>query len=240
MAASDSTQPAGAAKGRSRRALELEKRRAEGKGRPTGLVDAVTGRPVLAHAVKGHLYVAKPGWAHFRGRVLDAVVVTAVAGVLMALLNALVQNLALGELSYALFLGEGLFAAALVALWFLVVFLYGMAWGTWGSVGDAAAGMRSVRVSDGTAAGAWLGGWRAVCWSFLPLYVCDDRDGCVRRYKRGAETLTRGSSQPTSIRAWLPDCLRCRRLRFPRRPAGRPALQKIPPRSSCQTRTTSG
>ena len=96
VAASDSTQPAGAAKGRSRRALEREKRRAEGKGRPTGLVDA---------------------------------------------------------------------------LWFLVVFLYGMAWGTWGGVGDAAAGMRSVRISDGTAAGAWLGGWRAVCWSFVPLYL---------------------------------------------------------------------
>jgi hypothetical protein len=171
VAASDSTQPADAGKGRSRRALEREKRRVEGKGRPTGLVDAVTGRPVLAHAANGHFYVAKPGWAHFRGRVLDAVVVTAVAGVLMALLNALVQNLALGELSYALFMSEGLFATALIALWFLVVFLYGMAWGTWGSVGDAAVGMRSVRISDGRAAGAWLGGWRAVCWSFVPLYV---------------------------------------------------------------------
>ncbi len=239
MAASDSTQTAGAAKGRSRRALEREKRRAEGKGRPTGLVDAVTGRPVLAHAVNGHLYVAKPGWAHFRGRVLDAVVVTAVAGVLMALLNALVQNLALGELSYALFMSEGLFAAALVTLWFLVVFLYGMAWGTWGSVGDAAAGMCSVRVSDGTAAGAWLGGWRAVCWSFVPLYVVMIVLAAFDGTSAGGDFDSRFVAAD-QLRAWLPDCLRCRRLRFPRRRGGRPALQKIPPRPSCQTRTTSG
>lgn len=185
MAASDSTQPAGAAKGRSRRALEREKRRAEDKARPTGLVDALTGRPVLAHAASCHFYVAKPGWAHVRGRVLDALMATAVAGVLMALLNALVQNLALGELAYVLFMSEGLFAAALITLSFMVVFLYGMAWGTWGSVGGAAAGMRSVRISDGTAAGAWLGGWRAVCWSFRAALRCDDCGGCVRRNQRG-------------------------------------------------------
>jgi hypothetical protein len=60
--------------------------------------------------------------------------------------------------------------AALAAIWFLVVFAYGMIMGAAGSLGDAAAGMRSVRIADGTTSGAWLGGWRAVCWSFAPLY----------------------------------------------------------------------
>ena len=78
------------------------------------------------------------------------------AGVLMAVLNSLVQNLALGPLSFALLDSAGLFAAALAAVWFAALFAYGMVWGSLGSVGDAAAGMRSVRISDGTTSGAWL------------------------------------------------------------------------------------
>jgi hypothetical protein len=136
----------------------------------TGLLDAVTGRPVLAYTRTGGHYVRKAGWPHFWGRALDAVVVLAVAAILMAVLNSLVQNLALGSLSLALLASNGLFLTALAALWFLVLFAYGMIIGTTGSLGDAAAGMRSVRISDGTTSGAWLGGWRAICWSFAPLY----------------------------------------------------------------------
>jgi hypothetical protein len=136
----------------------------------TGLLDAVTGRPVLAYTRTGEHYVRKAGWPHFWGRALDAVVVLAVAGILMAVLNSLIQNLALGSLSLALLASNGLFLTALAAVWFLVLFAYGMIMGTTGSLGDAAAGMRSVRIADGTTSGAWLGGWRAICWSFAPLY----------------------------------------------------------------------
>ncbi|WP_052500445.1 hypothetical protein [Arthrobacter sp. SPG23] len=58
-----------------------------------------------------------------------------------------------------------------MAAWFLVLFGYGMICGAVGSLGDAAAGMRAVRIADGTTSGAWLGGWRAVCWSFAPAYL---------------------------------------------------------------------
>ncbi|MDV8147746.1 hypothetical protein [Arthrobacter sp. B10-11] len=136
----------------------------------TGLLDAVTGRPVLAYTRTGERYVRKADWSHFWGRALDAAVVFAVAGVLMGVLNSLIQNLVLGSLSLALLASNGLFLAALAAVWFLVLFAYGMIMGTTGSLGDAAAGMRSVRIADGTTSGAWLGGWRAVCWSFAPLY----------------------------------------------------------------------
>ena len=141
------------------------------KPSPTGLIDPVNGLPVRRHTASGGYYVPMPGWAHFWGRSLDALVVIVAAGVLMAVLNSLVQNLALGPLSFALLDSTGLFAAALAAVWFAVLFAYGMVWGSLGSVGDAAAGMRSVRISDGTTSGAWLGGWRAVCWSFAPLYL---------------------------------------------------------------------
>jgi hypothetical protein len=141
------------------------------KPSPTGLIDPVIGLPVRRHTASGDYYVPKPGWAHFWGRSLDALVVIVAAGVLIAVLNSLVQNLALGPLSFALLDSRGLFAAALAAVWFAVLFAYGMVWGSLGSVGDAAAGMRSVRISDGTTSGVWLGGWRAVCWSFAPLYL---------------------------------------------------------------------
>jgi len=141
------------------------------KPSPTGLIDPVNGLPVRRHTASGAFYVPKPGWAHFWGRSLDALVVMVAAGVLMAVLNSLVQNLALGPLSFALLDSTGLFAAALAAIWFVVLFAYGMVWGSLGGVGDAAAGMRSVRISDGTTSGPWVGGWRAVCWSFAPLYL---------------------------------------------------------------------
>lgn len=136
----------------------------------TGLVDAVTGSPVLAHTRTGKHYVRKPGWPHFWGRLLDGLVVLLAAGILMAVLNSLVQSLALGSLSLALLSSNGLFVATLAAIWFVVLFAYGMIMGSVGSLGDAAAGMRSVRIADGTTSGAWLGGWRTVCWSFAPLY----------------------------------------------------------------------
>jgi hypothetical protein len=133
-------------------------------------VDQVTGRPVLAYTKTGGYYVRKAGWPHFWGRALDGLVVILAAGVLMAVLNSLIQNLALGSLSVALLSSNGLFVAALAVIWFLVLFAYGMIMGSGGGLGDAVAGMRSVRIFDGTTSGAWLGGWRAVCWSFAPLY----------------------------------------------------------------------
>lgn len=137
----------------------------------TGFVDAVTGRPVLRHPRTGQLYVTKKGWPHFWGRSLDAVVVLVVAGSLIAVFNALVQSFALGSLSITLQTSFWAYAGIAVGIWFAVVFLYGMICGRTGTLGDLAAGMRGVRISDGTRAGAWLGGWRALCWSFAPLYI---------------------------------------------------------------------
>ena len=155
------------------------------KPSPTGLIDPVNGLPVCRHTASGEYYVPKPGWAHFWGRSLDALVVMVAAGVLMAVLNSLVRNLAFGPLSFVLLDSTGLFAAALAAIWFVVLFAYGMVWGALGSVGDAAAGMRSVRISDGTTSGAWLGGWRC-CLLVLctPLSGHGDCRG-VQRRKRG-------------------------------------------------------
>lgn len=141
------------------------------KPSPTGLIDPATGSPVRRHPDSGTYYVPKAGWPHFWARSLDALVVVLVAGVLMGVANALVQDLALGSLSYAVLSSNGLFATVMIGLWFLVVYAYGMVWGAFGSVGDAAAGMRSVRISNGTTSGAWRGGWRAVWWSFAPLYL---------------------------------------------------------------------
>ncbi|WP_396020177.1 hypothetical protein [Arthrobacter sp. ISL-69] len=136
-----------------------------------GLIDPVNRRRVRRHTASGACYVEVAGWPHFWGRSLDALVIILVAVSLMAVLNSLVRNLALGPLSLALFSNDGLFVATLTAIWFLVLFAYGMIMGTAGSLGDVAAGMRSVRIADGTTSGAWLGGWRAVCWSFAPLYL---------------------------------------------------------------------
>ncbi|MEH1015704.1 RDD family protein [Micromonospora sp. CPCC 206060] len=137
----------------------------------TGLIDAANGRPVRRHADTGVHYVRKAGWPHFWGRTLDALVVMVVAGVLMGAVNAANQDLALGRLSMAMFSSTGVYAAVMAAIWFVVVFAYGMVWGSVGSLGDAVCGMRSVRISNGKRSGAWLGGWRAFCWSFAPLYL---------------------------------------------------------------------
>jgi hypothetical protein len=137
----------------------------------TGLVDAANGLPVRRHTDTGAYYVRKAGWPHFWGRTMDALVVMVVAGVLMGVVDAANQDLAFGRLSVAMFANTGVYAAVMAAIWFAVVFAYGMVWGSIGSLGDAASGMRSVRISNGERFGAWRGGWRAFCWSFAPLYL---------------------------------------------------------------------
>ncbi|UVJ39716.1 RDD family protein [Arthrobacter sp. CJ23] len=135
----------------------------------TGLADALTGRPVRRHTATGAFYVRKAGWEHFWARALDAAVFVAAYGV-VALLLAAVRS-AMFSSGVQLALNDTFFLVLHAVLWFVGLFIYGMIWGTAGSVGDAAGGMRSVRTKDGTTAGAWLGGWRAVCWSFFPFYV---------------------------------------------------------------------
>ena len=135
----------------------------------TGLVDAANGRQVRRHTESGALYVKASGAAHFWGRVLDALVF--VAGYcVIAVVVAVARNAMMNSGSLLAF-NDGFWLALYVVLWFVGLFVYGMIWGTAGSVGDAAAGMRSVRIKNGTTAGAWLGGWRAVCWSFFPFYL---------------------------------------------------------------------
>jgi hypothetical protein len=135
----------------------------------TGLVDAVTGRPVRRHPDTGAYFVKASGTAHFWGRVLDAVVFL-VGYVILAAIAAVLRESMVNSGSLLGF-NDGFWLTLYVVLWFVGLFVYGMIWGTAGSVGDAAAGMRSVRIKNGTTAGAWLGGWRAICWSFFPFFV---------------------------------------------------------------------
>ncbi|MFJ4029889.1 hypothetical protein ACIPWF_21175 [Paenarthrobacter sp. NPDC089989] len=135
----------------------------------TGLVDAANGRPVRRHTGTGAYYVKASGSAHFWGRVLDALVFLAGYSVL-AVIAAVARNAMMNSGSLLAF-NDGFWLALYVILWFVGLLVYGMIWGTVGSVGDAAAGLRSVRIKDGTTAGAWLGGWRAICWSFFPFFV---------------------------------------------------------------------
>lgn len=65
----------------------------------------------------------------------------------------------------------GFFVFILMLPWFPALYDYGMIWGTWGLFGDRAARMRSVRITDGTVSGPWIGGWRAILWSFFPVYL---------------------------------------------------------------------
>ncbi|MFJ5957502.1 hypothetical protein ACIQC5_16285 [Paenarthrobacter sp. NPDC092416] len=135
----------------------------------TGLVDAANGRPVRRHTDTGAYYVKASGGAHFWGRVLDSIVFLAGYSVL-AVITAVARNAMMNSGSLLAF-NDGFWLTLYVVLWFLGLFVYGMIWGTAGSVGDAAVGMRSVRIKDGTTSGAWLGGWRAICWSFFPFFV---------------------------------------------------------------------
>ncbi|MCP1411784.1 RDD family protein [Paenarthrobacter sp. A20] len=135
----------------------------------TGLVDPVTGRAVRRHTDTGAYFVKASGTAHFWGRVLDAVVFL-VGYVILAAIAAVVRESMMTNGSL-LGYNDGFWLTLYIVLWFAGLLVYGMIWGTAGSVGDAAAGMRSVRIKDGTTAGAWLGGWRAICWSFFPFFV---------------------------------------------------------------------
>lgn len=135
----------------------------------TGMVDPLTGRAVRRHPDTGAYFVKASGAAHFWGRVLDAVVFL-VGYVILAAIAAVVRESMMNNGS-TLGFNDGFWLTLYVVLWFVGLFIYGMIWGTVGSVGDAAAGMRSVRIKNGTTAGAWSGGWRAICWSFFPFFV---------------------------------------------------------------------
>lgn len=135
----------------------------------TGLVDPANGRPVRRHTDTGAYFVKASGAAHFWGRVLDAIVFL-VGYLVLAVIMAVVRESMMNSGS-ALGYNDGLWLTLYVVLWFVALFIYGMIWGAACSVGDAAAGMRSVRIKNGTTAGAWLGGWRAICWSFFPFFV---------------------------------------------------------------------
>lgn len=138
---------------------------------PTRLADSLTGRPVRQYTVTGHYYVRATGTRHFWGRLLDGAVFLA-AFLLFSLLLVVVQvamesSAALREFAP----GDGFFLVLIALAWFPALYIYGMIWGRWGLFGDRAAHMRSVRIKDGTISGPWVGGWRAILWSFFPFYV---------------------------------------------------------------------
>jgi hypothetical protein len=133
-------------------------------------LDAVSGRPVRQFTAGGY-FVEVGGARHFWGRVLDGVVYLAAFVVLVllafAVRGAMRNSLSLMELGY----NDVFFYVLLSVLWFLGLYGYGMVWGSVGTWGDRAAGMRSLKLADGTQAGAWRGGWRAVAWSFFPVFA---------------------------------------------------------------------
>ncbi|ASN50693.1 RDD family protein [Sinomonas sp. R1AF57] len=128
----------------------------------TGLVDAATGREIRVVAASGEQFAAAPAPRVFWCRVLDGAVVVAVAAaVLVPVLAALGRSSVSG----------GTAAAVAALVWFALVFAYGMVSGSVGALGDHAGGFRAVRLDDGSRPGVWRGGWRAVLWSFVPLYA---------------------------------------------------------------------
>lgn len=138
---------------------------------PTRLVDATTGRPVRQFTMTGNFYVRTTGKRHFWGRILDGAVFLAAFGLLSLLAIpvrwAMQNSSSMWELGY----DNDFFIFMMGLFWFPALYVYGMIWGTWGLFGDRAARMRSVRIKDGSRSGPWVGGWRAILWSFLPLYI---------------------------------------------------------------------
>ncbi|MGP9501994.1 hypothetical protein ACT3TS_07245 [Specibacter sp. AOP5-B1-6] len=138
---------------------------------PTRLADSLTGRPVRQYTVTGHYYVRATATRHFWGRILDSAVFLA-AFLLFSLLLVVVQVVMESSAALRDYAPEDSFFIVLIALaWFPALYIYGMIWGKWGLPGDRAAHMRSVRIKDGTISGPWIGGWRAILWSFFPFYV---------------------------------------------------------------------
>ena len=128
---------------------------------PTGLVDAETGQKVRAVASSGQQFAVAPPARVFWCRVLDTAAVGALAaGIGTPVLIFMGRSVAT----------ESAMALAAAAVWFAVVFAYGMFSGSVGALGDHAGGFRAVRLDDGSRPGVWRGGWRAVLWSFAPLY----------------------------------------------------------------------
>jgi hypothetical protein len=129
--------------------------------------------PINTHRATGKRYAAKPARPHSWARALDSAIVITAAVILMVTLRAQVANYALGTaLSEALLSNGMLMFAAMVGVWFVTIFLYGMVCGSpVGSIGDQSFGVRAVRITDGTRPGALLGGCRAVCWSTVPFVL---------------------------------------------------------------------
>lgn len=127
---------------------------------PTGLVDGITGRPVRQFTVTGQYYVRATAARHFWGRVLDGAVFLACFSVICVVLFLSLRTI-----------GPEAAGFACAALWFPALYIYGTIWGTYGLFGDRAAHIRSVRITNGTRSGAWIGGWRVIAWSFIPVYI---------------------------------------------------------------------
>lgn len=123
----------------------------------TGLVDALSGAKVRQFSDTGGYYVEASGVRHFWGRLLDGLVFLVVVGLIFGASSA-----AVGPSVATLICG---------LLWFPMLFIYGMIWGSVGLLGDKAGHMLSVRQKNGTTAGPWIGGWRAILWSFAPAYL---------------------------------------------------------------------
>lgn len=134
---------------------------------PLRLIDPLTGRPVAQFTATHHYYVRTTAARHFWGRTLDCGIFLAAFGLLSLLVMIMGVILAPSSSDSV----SDVLLLLLILLWFPSIYVYGMIWGAWGLVGDRAARMRSVRLKDGSLSGPWIGGWRAILWSFFPVYV---------------------------------------------------------------------
>jgi hypothetical protein len=128
------------------------------------LVDPVLGKKVWAHNNSGRYYVPQSVTGYLLGRILDIIIVAAAAFGLTKATDILLLSTTLMAPEWAPIAVFGVFL-------FVVVFLYGGAAGTVGTIGEDVSRMRIVNIDDGSYAGFLAGGRRAVGWFLYVLFT---------------------------------------------------------------------
>ncbi|QOD06109.1 RDD family protein [Pseudarthrobacter sp. BIM B-2242] len=122
-------------------------------------------------------YREQPMVSHFLGRALDVLVVGGATAAVMLSLYAV------GSTAMPAFdAWQG--SVLLLAVMLSATFLYGCLAGTAGTLGDLVTGMRTVRRTDGSRPGFWVGGLRALGWLLNIVFVVmlSDTGGVESRF----------------------------------------------------------
>lgn len=132
--------------------------------RPDLLIDPVTGQDTWTHELTGRAYVPQSLRGYLFGRVLDIAIVAAAVFALTRGAAAALQSTSLMTQEW-----QSVTASGLILL--SVIFLYGGAAGTIGTLGERLTGMRVVNIDDGTTPGFRAGGLRAVGWFLCVIFT---------------------------------------------------------------------